>query len=311
MPDLAAHLDQLLDVLVGVTVAAHRVDVELLQPLLDPLECGRVRPEHPFEQRREEPGPVERARVARARDPLGELLEHRDRLVVSGDDPALADDALERDQLAFLVLVRRVRRDVDVAAVVVEDRSILRGREAGARLSSRPKFRRRVLRPPRIRGGRRPRAAPTRVSRFGRSAMSSSRSTWSLSNRIASLIPSEPPDSSERGRALARPRTANGRTRRRLAARAPFRGIACVNDVLHALALVLELRAREGLPGALRACGLGQALAMALGDLLGLAVERDLRQVSLPLDVDQDADGTGSCRSVSRPAGRLQRASPQ
>src|SRR6185295_17216368 len=95
-------------------------------------------------------------------------------------------------------------------------------------------------------------------------------------------------DTSERGRALARPRTANGRARRRLAARAPLRGIACVNDVLHALALVLELRAREGLPGALR-------------DLLRLAVERDLRQVGLSLDVDQDAHGldrAGGCRDL-------------
>ena len=138
VPHLAPHLDQPFDVLLGVAVAAHRLDVELLQPVLDPLERGRVRPEHPLEQRRQEPRPVQRARVAGARDALGELLEHGDRLVVSGDDPALADDAFERDQLPFVVLVRRVRRDVDVAAVVAEDRSILRGREAGARLAVEP-----------------------------------------------------------------------------------------------------------------------------------------------------------------------------
>ena len=57
IPDLAPHLDQPLDVLLGIAVAAHRIDVELLEPLLDPLERGRVRPEHPLQQRREEAGP--------------------------------------------------------------------------------------------------------------------------------------------------------------------------------------------------------------------------------------------------------------
>ena len=76
---LAPHLDQPLDVPFGVAVAAHRVDVELLQPVLDPLERGRVRPEHPLEERREETGAVQRARVTGAGDPLGELLEDRDR----------------------------------------------------------------------------------------------------------------------------------------------------------------------------------------------------------------------------------------
>ena len=51
LADLMAHLDQQLDVLVG-SLAAHRVHVELLQPLLDSLEGGGVRPEHPFQQRR-------------------------------------------------------------------------------------------------------------------------------------------------------------------------------------------------------------------------------------------------------------------
>ena len=86
-------------------VAAHRLDVELLQPLLDPLERRRVGPEHPLEQRGEEAGAVERAGVAGAGHARGELLQHRDRLVVGGDHPVLADDALERDQLALVVLV--------------------------------------------------------------------------------------------------------------------------------------------------------------------------------------------------------------
>ena len=34
----------------------------------------------------------------------GELLEHGDRTVVGGNDPVLADDALDRVQLALLVL---------------------------------------------------------------------------------------------------------------------------------------------------------------------------------------------------------------
>ena len=116
--------------LVALGVAAHRLDVELLQPLLDPLERGRVRAEHPLEQRREEAGAVERAGIARARDPGGELLEHRNRLVVGRDHPVLADDALERDQLPLVGLVRGVGRDVDVAAVVLEDGTVIRVRQA-------------------------------------------------------------------------------------------------------------------------------------------------------------------------------------
>jgi len=45
---LAAHIDQQLDVLVG-SLASHRMDVEFLQALLDPLKSSRVRAEHPFE----------------------------------------------------------------------------------------------------------------------------------------------------------------------------------------------------------------------------------------------------------------------
>jgi hypothetical protein len=45
---------------------------------------------------------------------------------VRRDDPVLADDALERVELPLVVVARRVRRDVDVAAVVVEDRPLAR-----------------------------------------------------------------------------------------------------------------------------------------------------------------------------------------
>jgi hypothetical protein len=45
---------------------------------------------------------------------------------VRGDHPVLADDALKRVKLALLVVTRSVRRDVDVAAVVVEDRPLVR-----------------------------------------------------------------------------------------------------------------------------------------------------------------------------------------
>jgi hypothetical protein len=44
---------------------------------------------------------------------------------VRRDHPVLADDALQRVELAFLVVARRVRRDVDVAAMVVEDRPLV------------------------------------------------------------------------------------------------------------------------------------------------------------------------------------------
>ena len=60
----------------------------------------------------------------------GELLEHRDRVVVGGDHPVLADDAFERDQLSLLALVRRIGGDMDVAAVVLEDGAVLRVGEA-------------------------------------------------------------------------------------------------------------------------------------------------------------------------------------
>ena len=59
-------------------------------------------------------------------------------LVVGGDHPVLADDAFERDQLALVVLVRRVGGDVDVAAVVVEDGAILRVGETLARGAVEP-----------------------------------------------------------------------------------------------------------------------------------------------------------------------------
>src|SRR6185436_20190431 len=51
--ELAPHLDQLLDVVVS-SLATHRAHIELLEPLLHALERRRVRPQNPFEQRREE-----------------------------------------------------------------------------------------------------------------------------------------------------------------------------------------------------------------------------------------------------------------
>ena len=111
-------------------VSAHRLDVELLQPVLDPLERRRIGTEHPLEQRGEEAGAVQRAGVAGAGHAAGEFLQHRDGIVVGGDHPVLADDALERDQLSLVALVRRIGGDVDVAAVVLEDGAVLRVGEA-------------------------------------------------------------------------------------------------------------------------------------------------------------------------------------
>ena len=52
-----------------------------------------------------------------------------------GDDPVLADDALDGVQLAFLVFSRRVGGDVDVVAVIEEHGLLVRGRQvAGGRL---------------------------------------------------------------------------------------------------------------------------------------------------------------------------------
>ena len=56
---------ELFDVVLGLTVAAHGLHVELLEALLEPFERGRVGAEHPFEQRGEEGGPVDDAGVTR------------------------------------------------------------------------------------------------------------------------------------------------------------------------------------------------------------------------------------------------------
>ena len=120
--DFLSLCDESFDVLLGA-VATHRLDVELLEALLQPLERPRVGGEDPFQQGGEEGRTVEHAGAARARDPLRELIQHRDRAIMRGDHPVLSDDTLERDEVSFLVVAGRVRRDVDVAAVVVEDSS--------------------------------------------------------------------------------------------------------------------------------------------------------------------------------------------
>lgn len=52
---------------------------------------------------------------------------------MGSNHPVLADDALNCVELIFLVLVRGVGGDVDVAPVVVEDGSFGRGLEVVAR----------------------------------------------------------------------------------------------------------------------------------------------------------------------------------
>ena len=54
------------------------------------------------------------------------------------DDPVLADDALERDQLTLVVLVRCVGGDVDVAPVILEDGAVIRISEARLRFAVEP-----------------------------------------------------------------------------------------------------------------------------------------------------------------------------
>ena len=110
-------------------------------------------------------------------DSLGEFLEHGNRNVVGSDDPVLADDAFERVQLALVVLLGRVRRDVDVAAVVAEHRSVLRAREAVAGLAVDPERLRHAVR---VRAGVAIDIDPESFDppkRRGRSSMSFSRST--------------------------------------------------------------------------------------------------------------------------------------
>ena len=85
---------------------AHRVGVEFLQALFDPLERGGVGAQDPLQECRQKPWAVERACVARAGHPLGKLLEHRDGLVVGGDHPVFAHHALDSVQLAFVLVAR-------------------------------------------------------------------------------------------------------------------------------------------------------------------------------------------------------------
>jgi hypothetical protein len=73
LADLAAHPDQYFNVLVG-SLAAHGLDIKVLQALLDSLERGRVGPEHPFEQGGEETGAVQRTGIAGARGSFGRVL---------------------------------------------------------------------------------------------------------------------------------------------------------------------------------------------------------------------------------------------
>ena len=138
--DLASHLDQLFDVLFGA-LSAHRMDIELFQALLQPLERRRVGAEHPLEQRGEEGGPVQHACVPGARDAFGELVQNRHGPVVGGDHPVLADHAFKRDHVVFLVilLARGIGGEVEVAAEVLEDRpAAVGGGEPGARRVVQP-----------------------------------------------------------------------------------------------------------------------------------------------------------------------------
>src|SRR4029450_3069881 len=70
-----------------------------------------------------------------------------------------------------------------------------------------------------------------------------------------------------------------------------LRRVPTVNQVLDALTLVLERRGRKALPAALLARA-GE-VGLARCQLLQLAVEGDLREVSSALDVDEHAFGPG------------------
>ena len=71
--DLSAHLDELLDVLV-CSFASHRVDVEVLESLLDLLERGRVGTQDPFQERGQKAWPVKLACVPGSGYTFGEFL---------------------------------------------------------------------------------------------------------------------------------------------------------------------------------------------------------------------------------------------
>src|SRR4029453_6480851 len=73
-----------------------------------------------------------------------------------------------------------------------------------------------------------------------------------------------------------------------------LRRVPTVNQVLDALTLVLERRVRKALPAALLARA-GE-VGLARCQLLQLAVEGDLREVSSALDVDEQAYGLDRAR---------------
>ena len=189
LSDLLAHLDEALDVLRPSAIAAHRLDVELLEPLLDPLEGRRVGPEHPLEQRGQKAGassePVSPEPDTRSANSSSTGIGSS-WAVITQFSPTTHSSGV---QLSLVVLVRRVGGDVDVAAVVVEDGPVLRpARHSRVALSSPNASATRCA------SSSEPRSTSTqssfpRLSRFGRSARSSRRSTWSRSKRIASLIP--------------------------------------------------------------------------------------------------------------------------
>lgn len=63
--DSASLCDESFDVLLGPALAAHRLNVEFLEALFQPVEGTRVGAEHPFEQGCDEGRTVEHAGVAR------------------------------------------------------------------------------------------------------------------------------------------------------------------------------------------------------------------------------------------------------
>src|SRR5215217_7790226 len=77
----------------------------------------------PLQERGQKGRAIQAAGIPRARDTIGELLQHIQGAVMGSDDPVLTDHTLQRSELGFppLLVARRVGRDVDVSAFVDKD----------------------------------------------------------------------------------------------------------------------------------------------------------------------------------------------
>ena len=139
--DADANVDQLPDLSFGVGPrAAEDGDIEILERRFDLVERPRVAGHDPSEQRGEERWRVEKPELALAVGQGPEIVDHRNVAGVCGNDPVLADEAVDDDPLTGRVAFvggDGDRRDANVlrglldlcAGVIVADAKPIRVRQ--------------------------------------------------------------------------------------------------------------------------------------------------------------------------------------